>query len=149
MYLLDTNIVSALRRPDRASPALVNWAASVALSDQYISAMTVYEIELGVQLIERRDPAQGDLLRSWLSRSVRGQFRERILPIDDAVAARCAALQVPDPRPERDSFIAATALVHRLVVVTRNVKDFDGIRDLTVLNPWDEKRGAPFQNGTE
>jgi predicted nucleic acid-binding protein len=139
MYLLDTNVVSALRRPDKAAPALVTWAASVALSDQYLSAMTVYEVELGVQRIERHDHAQGELLRSWLSRSVRGRFRERILPIDDAVAARCATLQVPDPRPERDSFIAATALVHRFVVVTRNTKDFEGITGLEILNPWSDR----------
>ena len=137
MFLLDTNIVSELRRPHQAAPAVVAWAESVAVADLYLSAMTLYELELGVQRIERRDERQGELLRSWLTRAVRGQFRDRILSIDEPVAARCAALQVPDPRPERDSFIAATALVHRLVLVTRNVKDFVGITGLELLNPWE------------
>jgi len=109
----------------------------VAVADLYLSAMTLYELELGVQRIERRDLAQGKIPRTWLSRSVRTQFRDRILPIDDAVVARCASLQAPDPRAERDSFIGATALVHRLVLVTRNVKDFAAMAGLNMLNPWD------------
>jgi hypothetical protein len=137
MYLLDTDVVSALRRPDTAPASLVSWASEVEVAEQYLSAMTLYELELGVQRIERRDQIQGKMLRTWLSRSVRTQFRDRILPIDDTVAARCASLQVPDPRPERDSFMGATALVHRLVLVTRNVKDFAGMADLDLLNPWD------------
>jgi len=139
MFLLDTNVVSALRRPDHVPPGLAAWAASVSVSDLYLSAMTLYELELGVQRVERRDKPQGELLRSWLTKSVRGQFRDRILPIDDAVAARCAALQVPDPRPERDGFIGATALVHRLVLVTRNVKDFVGMFGLELLDPWKQE----------
>ena len=138
MFLLDTNVVSELRRPAQAAPAVAAWAASVAVADLYLSAMTLYELELGVQRIERRDERQGELLRSWLTRAVRGQFRDRILAIDEPVAARCAALQVLDPRPERDSFICATALVHRLVLVTRNVKDFGGITGLEVFNPWEQ-----------
>jgi len=138
MFLLDTNVVSELRRPDQAAPAVVAWAASVAVADLYLSAMTLYELELGVQRIERRDERQGELLRSWLTRAVRGQFRDRILAIDEPVVTRCAALQVPDPRPERDSVIGATALVHRLVLVTRNVKDFVGMTGLELLNPWDQ-----------
>ncbi len=138
MFLLDTNVVSALRRPDTAPASLVSWAAGVAVADLYLSAMTLYELELGVQRIERRDQAQGEMLRTWLSRAVRVQFRDRILPIDDAVAARCASLQVPDPRAERDSFIGATALVHRLVLVTRNIKDFAAMMGLEMFNPWDQ-----------
>jgi predicted nucleic acid-binding protein len=139
MFLLDTNVVSELRRPNQAAPTVAAWAASVAVTDLYLSAMTLYELELGVQRIERRDERQGELLRSWLTRAVRGQFRDRILAIDEAVAARCAALQVPDPRPERDSFICATALVHRLVLVTRNVKDFAGTTGLELFNPWEQR----------
>ncbi len=139
MFLLDTNVVSELRRPNQADPTVVAWAASVSVADLYLSAMTLYELELGVQRVERRDERQGALLRSWLTRAVRGQFRDRILAIDEPVAARCAALQVPDPRPERDSFICATALVHRLVLVTRNVRDFVGITGLQLLNPWEQR----------
>lgn len=133
MFLLDSNVLSALRRPAMAPPSLVAWAAATPLTDLYLSAMTIYEFEIGVRRIERRDQAQGKVLRAWLNGHVLAQFRQRILPIDEVVAARCAALQVPDPRPERDSFIAATALVHRLVVVTRNVKDFPDVR---TLDPW-------------
>ncbi|MDR3516557.1 MAG: type II toxin-antitoxin system VapC family toxin [Azospirillaceae bacterium] len=137
MYLLDTNVVSVLRRPDTAPAPVVSWAAGIEVAEMYLSAMTLYELELGVQRIERRDQVQGEMLRTWLTRSVRTQFRDRILPIDDTVAARCASLQVPDPRPERDSFIGATALVHRLVLVTRNVKDFASM-GVELLNPWDQ-----------
>ncbi|MBF0375032.1 MAG: type II toxin-antitoxin system VapC family toxin [Alphaproteobacteria bacterium] len=133
MFLLDSNVVSALRRPAMAPPSLIAWAAAIPVTDLYISAMTIFELELGVCRIERRDRVQGELLRAWLTGHVVAHFRNRILPIDEAVAARCAALHVPDPRPERDSFIAATALVHRLVVVTRNVKDFPDVR---TLDPW-------------
>jgi predicted nucleic acid-binding protein len=139
MFLLDTNVVSELRRPTQAAAAVVAWAASVAVADLYLSAMTLYELELGVQRIERHDKRQGEILRSWLTRAVRGQFRDRILAIDEPVAARCAALQVPDPRSERDSFIGATALVHRLVLVTRNVKDFKEMPGLELLNPWEQR----------
>ncbi|PKU23215.1 type II toxin-antitoxin system VapC family toxin [Telmatospirillum siberiense] len=139
MFLLDTNVVSALRRPDTVPESVVSWAAEVAVADLYLSAMTLYELELGVRRIERRDQTQGQILRNWLARSVRVQFRDRILPIDDAVAARCASLQVHDPREERDSFIGATALVHRLVLVTRNVKDFATMAGLEILNPWDRQ----------
>ncbi|HWK45934.1 MAG TPA: type II toxin-antitoxin system VapC family toxin [Stellaceae bacterium] len=135
MFLVDTNVISDLRRPDKAPPQLVSWAASAPVTDQYLSAMSVYELEVGVRRVERRDAALGERLRHWLDRRVLAQFRDRILPVDGAVAARCAALQVPDPRPERDSFIAATALVHRLVVVTRNVADFEPM-GVEILNPW-------------
>ena len=113
MYLLVTTVVSALRRSDTAAQSLVSWAAGVEVTEQYLSAMTLYDLELSVQRIERRDRAQGEKLRTWLSRSVRTQFRDRILPIDDTVAARCASLQVPDPQAERDSFNRATALVRK------------------------------------
>ena len=135
MYLLDTNVISDLRRPGMAPAALVRWAAETPVSDLYLSAMSVYELEIGIQRLERRDPAQGAILRAWMGRSVLGRFRDRILPIDQAVATRCAALQVPDPKPERDSFIGATALVHRLILVTRNLRDFEGM-GVEIRNPW-------------
>jgi predicted nucleic acid-binding protein len=124
MYLLDTDVVSQLRRPERADPRLLSWAEASAADEQFLSSITVHELELGVRLIERRDPEQGRRLRRWLEDVVLAAFAARVLPIDTAVARRCAALHVPDPRPARDAFIAATALVHGLTVVTRNVRDF-------------------------
>jgi predicted nucleic acid-binding protein len=138
MYLIDTNVLSALRRPETAPPAVTEWAEAIPVGDLYLPVMSVYEIDLGIRRMERRDPAQGAVLRVWFSRRVIANFRDRILPINEAVAMRCAQLQVPDPRPERDSFIAATALVHRLTVVTPNVRDFVDM-GVTVLNPWDDQ----------
>lgn len=135
MYLLDTNVLSELRRPDRTHPNVAAWADGVQAADQFMSAISVLEIELGVLRIERRDAAQGARLRPWLEQ-VLAQFDGRILPVDTAVARRCAALHVPDVRAERDALIAATALVHRLTVATRNVADFRPT-GVAVLNPWD------------
>lgn len=138
MYLLDTNVVSELRkvRAGKADPNLVTWSDSTDASSLFISAITVLELETGVLLIERRDPAQGAMLRAWLDRHVLPAFEGRVLPVDTAVAQRCARLHVPDRHAERDALIAATALVHDMTVVTRNVADFStsGVR---MLNPWE------------
>lgn len=136
MFLLDTNVLSELRRPDRAHPALARWAGRTAAPDLFISAITVFEIELGARLVARRDTAQGLALRAWIDEVVLPAFAGRILPVDTAVAQCAAGLHVPDPRPERDALIAATALVHRLRVVTRNVADFEPMA-VNVLNPWE------------
>lgn len=138
MYLLDTNVVSELRKAKsgKASPQVVDWARSVAPSSLYISAITVLEIELGILLIERKDAGQGAQLRAWMNEHVLPSFADRILPVDTAVALRCARLHVPDPGAERDMLIAATALVHGFTLVTRNVVDFKGL-ELQMLNPWE------------
>ena len=137
MYLLDTNLVSELRkaRTGKADPGVVAWAKGVSADDLYISVITMLELELGVQLRERRDPAQGALLRVWLEQQVIPGFADRVLPIDMVIARRCAGLQVPNPRPDRDALIAATALVLDLTVVTRNVRDFEGT-SVALCNPW-------------
>lgn len=137
MFLLDTNVVSELRRGDRAHPNVVLWSDSVAASDLFLSAITILELEAGVLLMERRDASQGAVLRKWLDARVLPAFEGRILPVDVAVARRCAALHVPDPRAERDALIAATALVHGLTVVTRNVADFAPM-GVAVSNPWEQ-----------
>jgi predicted nucleic acid-binding protein len=111
------------------------WSEEVDAGDLYISAITLQELEIGVLRAERRDPAQGAMLRIWLDAHVLPAFAGRILPIDAEVARRSASLHVPDPRPVRDGLIAATALVHAMTVVTRNTSDFEPT-GVTLLNPW-------------
>jgi toxin FitB len=137
MWVLDTNVVSELRKAKngKADLAVVAWANSVPAGSLFISAITVLEIEMGVRLVERRDSNQGIALRSWLENHVLPTFQGRILPIETLVARRCAQLHVPDPRAERDALIAATALVHGMTVVTRNVSDF-GPTGVLTINPW-------------
>ena len=137
MFVLDTNVVSELRRgkTGKADPYVVAWAATVAPSELFLSAITVLELETGIRLIERRDSAQGAVLRAWMTDSVLPTFQGRILALDTAVALRCAALHVPDRRSDRDAMIAATALVHAMTVVTRNTADF-GPTGVPLLDPW-------------
>lgn len=137
MFLLDTNVVSELRkvRSGRADRNVAAWIGQVRSASLYLSAIVIHELEVGTLLAERRDPAQGALLRSWLDEHVLTAFSERILPVDTEVARRSAALHVPDPRPFRDALIAATALLNGMTVVTRNVVDFAGTGAVTV-NPW-------------
>lgn len=134
-YVLDTCAVSELRVPARANAGLVKWAEKTP-GDIYIAAITLVELEIGVMRIERRDARQGEILRRWLDDEIAAVFRGRILPFDEEAARLCARLHVPDPRPERDAMIAATAIVHRHALVTRNVKDFKGMKGLTTINPW-------------
>lgn len=135
MYLLDTNVLSETRRMHRADPGVWAWSQAVSADLLYISAVTILEIEQGVLRVERRDPEQARLFANWLRKRILPQFEGRILAFDTTVALRCAALHVPDPRPERDAMIAATALVHSLTVVTRNTKDFTSC-GVGTFNPW-------------
>ena len=136
-FLLDTNVVSELRRArtGKADPNVVAWAGAQPSDALFLSAITVLELELGVRQAERRDPEQGRGLRAWLEGQVLPTFDGRVLPVDVAVARRTATLHVPDPAPERDALIAATALVHSLTVATRNTSDFDRT-GVALLNPW-------------
>jgi toxin FitB len=137
MYLLDTNVVSELRkvRAGKADRHVAEWADTVDADDLYLSVMTIHELEVGVLLVERRDPSQGAVFRAWLNGHILPAFAGRVLAVDGAVAQRSARLHVPDPRPLRDALIAATALVHGMVVVTRNVADFEPT-GVATLNPW-------------
>jgi len=135
MYLIDTNALLELRRRERTHLKVAVWADSVPASDLFLSVITILEIEAGTLLLPRRDAAQGAVLRTWIDDKVLPAFAGRILDIDTKVVQRCASLHVPDPRAERDALIAATALVHRMRVVTRNVGDFLPM-GVDLLNPW-------------
>lgn len=136
MFILDTNVVSELRQPKKADPKVLAWASTQPIAAQFVSAITILEIELGVLQKERKDATQGAILRKWLDGHVLPQFAGRILALDHIVAMKCARLHVPDPRAERDAIIAATALVHGMTVVTRNIDDFTAT-GVPLLNPWD------------
>lgn len=137
MYLLDTNVVSELRkrRSGKIDPAVEAWAGSVDQADLYLSVISVMEIELGIARLERRDARQADVLRLWLHDKVMPAFAGRLLMVDAAIALRCARLHVPETRSERDAWIAATGLVHDLTVVTRNLSDFVGT-GVPLIDPW-------------
>ena len=137
MYLLDTNVVSELRKATvgKADKHVLTWAGGVPAASLFICSITVLELELGVLLMERRDARQALLLRTWMQTQVLPEFEGRILSVDTAVALRCAALHVPDPRSDRDALLAATALAHAMTIVTRNTADFQPM-GVALLNPW-------------
>jgi predicted nucleic acid-binding protein len=137
MYLLDTNVISEFRKASigKADRQVAAWANSVSMESMFLSAVCILEMELGTLLMERRDARQGAILRAWLEDFVLPTFAERILVVDTPVALRGAALQAPNPRSYRDALIAATALVHGMTVITRNVKDFKDT-GVAILDPW-------------
>src|SRR5699024_10629022 len=141
-HLLDTNVISELRKPERRADVSVRtWVAARAPSDLYLSVITVLEVEVGIGRLAKRDPAQAGRLQTWFDEELLDAFAGRTLPVDVPVARRAARLHVSDPRPERDALIAATAAVHGLAVVTRNVKDFEPL-DVAVINPWGDEVGS-------
>lgn len=140
MYLLDTNVVSELRKGARADASVRAWAEKASFGLFWLSTISLLELEIGVLRMERRDAAQGALLRQWLEQWVLVRFGERMLGVDVAVARAGAKLHIPDPRPERDALIAATALTHGLTLVTRNVADFEPM-GVALLNPWHAPAG--------
>jgi predicted nucleic acid-binding protein len=137
MYLIDTDVISALRRRHLVEPRVLAWIDATPDIDMFISSVTVLEIEYGALLRRRRDEPQGRLFFDWIRRVILPSFAGRILAFDAEAALRCAALHVPNPRPERDAMIAATALVHGFTVVTRNVRDFAPM-GVPLLNPWED-----------
>ncbi|MBS0349924.1 MAG: type II toxin-antitoxin system VapC family toxin [Proteobacteria bacterium] len=137
MYLLDTNVISELRKTKsgRSDKNVIRWANSVASATLFISVVTILELETGILLAERRDRSQGAILRSWLNNYVLTAFTDRIIPFDVAIAQCCAKLHVPNPQSDRDAIIAASALVHGMTVITRNLKDFQDT-GVATFNPW-------------
>lgn len=135
MFLLDTNVVSELRVPGRANPDVSAWARARDVESFFLSVATILELQYGALILGRRDKIAGEVLQRWIDERILPDFAGRILPATTEIALVCARLHVPARRGERDAWIAGTALVHRLTVVTRNVRDFEpmGVR---VLNPW-------------
>lgn len=136
-YLLDTNVVSELRKQSagKADAKVVAWAKSIPADSLYLSVITIMELEIGALSIQRKDPRQGNLLRLWLDTQVIPTFSSRTIAIDIPIAQCCAGLHIPDPRSERDALIAATAIVNGMTVVTRNIADFEST-GVKILNPW-------------
>lgn len=143
IYLLDSNVVSELRKAGdgRADKNVIAWAENLSAQSLYISAIVLMELEIGVRGIERKDEVQGAMLRMWLDDHVKPFFSGRIIPVDEAVAIQCAKLHVPDRKSERDALIAATGLVHGMIVATRNVKDFKNT-GAKLFDPWTSRKGA-------
>lgn len=140
MYLLDTNIISELRKAQtlQADKNVVAWAEAIDTSQLFISVVTILELEKGILQVERKDTKQGKVLRAWLDNQVIPAFSGKVLAIDTDIALKCAKLHVPNPKSERDALIAATALVYKMTVVTRNIKDFEN-SGVLLLNPWNNK----------
>jgi predicted nucleic acid-binding protein len=140
MYILDTNTISELRKVAmrRGDRNVAIWSQGLEAEDQYLSAITVQELELGILMSERRDPAKGAVLRAWMTKQVLGHFRERVLPVDAAVSMRSAQLHAQRSRSFADALIAATAYVHGFSVVTRNVHDFQDT-GVNVIDPWQKQ----------
>jgi predicted nucleic acid-binding protein len=133
-FLLDTNVLAEIRKP-RAHPAVAAWWASVPGSALYLSVLVVGEVQQGVERLRRRDPRQAAAYDAWLT-ALRRDFAERILPVTEEIAVEWGRLNAGDPLPVIDGLLAATAKVHALTLVTRNVADVRHTR-VSVLNPFE------------
>lgn len=140
MYLLDTNIVSELRKAakQKADPNVMKWFQKVRLSDCYLSAITITELRIGILSKQKKDPLQFQSLNDWFENSLLKAFSGRVLPLDFNAAFLCAELHIPDRSPINDAYIAAIAKSNGLTLVTRNTKDFSHT-NLSLLNPFEIK----------
>ena len=139
MYLLDTNIISESRKlgTSRVDPRAARWFDRVDVETTFVSAMTIFELERGVRQMERRDAAQGSVLRRWLDDQVMATYEHRTLPLSRAVVLICAGLHIPDPKSERDAWIAATAIDADLTLASRNTGDFANM-GVRLINPFED-----------
>jgi hypothetical protein len=137
MYVLDTNVISELRKVSsgKANAGVAAWARDVPGHAMFLSVISLHELEHGVLLLERKDVAQGRLLREWLERSVVAAFDGRFLEVTADIVRLAATFHVPDPAPFRDALIAATAATHGFAVVTRDASDFERF-GVEIVNPW-------------
>lgn len=138
-FLLDTNVISELRKIPNADKNVTRWADNHDADSLFLSVISIFEIQLGASRLAQKDPRQAAILQQWIDNRILPNFEGRILPVDTYVAVTCAGLHIPNPRAERDAMIAATASVHSLTVATRNVRDFLGT-GVSVINPWDRGR---------
>lgn len=133
-FLLDTNVISEIRKRDRAHPNVIRWVASTAAEEIGTSVLVLAEIRRGIELKRRSDPQQAKSLDRWFSQ-MRIRLGGRVLPIDEPVAEAWALLGIPDPLPPVDGLLAATAKVHGLTLVTRNVADM-AMTGVSMLDPF-------------
>ena len=138
MYLLDTNVISEIRRlrVGKCDPNVAKWVQKTSEELMFTNAVVLMELERGILAKERKDPQQGKLLREWLDNQVKPAFLGKVQPIDEDTAKICAKLHIPDHAPENDAWIAASAIQHHLILVTRNTADFarTGVR---LFNPFE------------
>jgi len=133
-FLLDTNVVSELRKKERCAPKVSTWVATVPRNQDFLSVLVVGELVRGAILKRRTDPQMADALEKWIARLTH-LYAERILPVTLEIAQEWGRLSALRPIPPEDGLLAATALVHRLMLVTRNVKNVEGL-GVSLLNPW-------------
>ena len=139
MYLLDTNLISEIRKmpKGKCDQGVEQWVKTTSQNLMFTSAVVLMELERGILAMERKDMAQGTMLRTWFEKDVLPAFQSKILSVNEQTARICAKLHIPDHTPENDAWVAASAIQHNLVLVTRNTDDFarTGVR---LLNPFQE-----------
>jgi len=135
--LIDTNVVSELKRGRKAAPRVVTWFSSMPPERVFTSVVVLGEIRRGIELVARRDKTQAELLERWYA-SMRRRLGERVLPVDEPVMSTWARISVPDMLPAYDGLIAATALVHDLIVATRDAADYRRA-GVPVIDPWTDR----------
>lgn len=139
MYLLDTNVISQIRKVNhpKCPPIFKTWFDKVDLNHCYLATITLFEIERGILQKAHKDKMQADMIRHWFEHQIKPEFAERVLSLDMPNALKTAYFHVPNPAPLIDSFLAGIAISHELILVTRNTKDFIGFDGIKLLNPFE------------